>query len=255
MRSFSTFFQQMISVVIPTFNEARHLPATLDALKRNESAHEVIVVDANSFDATIDIALEHGARVVSSHVRQRASQMNLGAQSARGDVFLFLHADTRLPKNALEKIEYAMAKQHVVGGGFARRYDSSSWFLRGTCALAGVRTRLTGWFLGDQAIFVRRKIFKILGGFRNFNLFEDVDFSRRMRSQGRVVTLRPPVISSARRFSLCRPWRTTWSDLSITQRYLRGVDPNRLAAKYYAGCQRAHRSAHLVTAASHNGSQ
>ena len=79
--------------------------------------------------------------------------------------------------------------------------------------------------------------------------------SRRMRCRGRVVTLRPPVISSARRFSLCRPWRTTWSDLSITRRYLRGVDPNRLAAKYYAGCQRAHRSAHLVTAASHNGSQ
>jgi hypothetical protein len=96
---------------------------------------------------------------------------------------------------------------------------------------------------------------KILGGFRNFNLFEDLDFSRRMRCRGRVVTLRPPVISSARRFSLCRPWRTTWSDLSITRRYLRGVDPNRLAAKYYAGCQRAHRSAHLVTAASHNGSQ
>ena len=94
-----------------------------------------------------------------------------------------------------------------------------------------------------------------LGGFRNFNLFEDLDFSRRMRCRGRIVTLRPPVISSARRFSLCRPWRTTWSDLSITRRYLRGVDPNRLAAKYYAGCQRAHRSAHLVTAASHNGSQ
>jgi rSAM/selenodomain-associated transferase 2 len=240
----------MISIIIPTFNEAGYLPTTLDAIQRNVRAHEVIVVDADSFDTTIQIALEHGARVVWSSVRQRASQMNLGTQSAQGDVFLFLHADTRLPKNALEKIEYAMAKPHVVGGGFARRYDSPSWFLRATCALAGVRTRLTGWFLGDQAIFVRREVFKILGGFSNFNLFEDLDFSRRMRCQGRVVTLRPPVISSARRFSLCRPWRTTWSDLIMTRRYYRGVDPNRLAAKYYAECQRAHRSAHLVTAAS-----
>ena len=221
----------MISVIVPTFNEARYLPATLDAIKRNERAHEVIVVDADSFDTTIHIALEHGARVVWSRVRQRASQMNLGAQSAQGDVFLFLHADTRLPKNALEKIEHAMAKPHVVGGGFARRYDSPSWFLRGACVFAGVRTRFSGWFLGDQAMFVRRQTFKILGGFRNFNLFEDLDFSRRMRCHGRVVTLRPPVISSARRFSLCRPWRTTWSDLSITRRYLRGVDPNQLAAK------------------------
>jgi rSAM/selenodomain-associated transferase 2 len=239
----------MISIIIPTFNEARHLPATLDAIERNEGAREVIVVDADSFDATIHIALEHRARVVWSSVRQRASQMNLGAQSAQGDVFLFLHADTRLPKNALEKIEYAMVKRNVVGGGFARRYDSPSWFLRGTCALAGVRTRFTGWFLGDQAIFVQRGVFKILGGFSNFNLFEDLDFSRRMCCQGRVVTLRPPVISSARRFSLCRPWRTTWSDLILTRRYLCGVDPNQLAAKYYADGQRAHRSAHFATAA------
>ena len=72
--------------------------------------------------------------------------MNLGAQSAQGDVFLFLHADTRLPKNALEKIEHAMAKPHVVGGGFARRYDSPSWFLRGACALAGVRTSSVAGF-------------------------------------------------------------------------------------------------------------
>lgn len=240
----------MISVIIPTFNEARHLPATLDAIQANKGVCEVIVVDGGSFDATVNVALEHGAQVVSSNVKQRASQINLGAQSARGDVFLFLHADTRLPQNALKKIEYAMAKRHAVGGGFARRYDSPSWFLRSTCALAGLRTRLSGWFLGDQAIFVQQEVFEMLGGFRDLNLFEDLDFSRRMRREGRVVTLRPPVISSARRFSLCRPWRTTWSDLRVTWRYLRGVDPNQLAAEHYGGCQRAHRNAHLVTVAS-----
>src|SRR5438067_581987 len=62
----------MISVIIPTFNEARYLPATFDAIQRNEPAHEVIVVDADSFDGTIDIAFEHGARVVWSSARQRA---------------------------------------------------------------------------------------------------------------------------------------------------------------------------------------
>ena len=228
----------MISVIIPTFNEACHLPATLDAIQRNATTYEVIGVDADSFDATIDIAFEQGARVVWSSVKQRAGQMNLGAQSARGDVFLFLHADTRLPPSALEKIEYAMAKEHVVGGGFARRYDSPSWFLCATCVLAEVRTRSSGWFLGDQAIFVQRATFKALGGFRDLNLFEDLDFSRRMRREGRVVTLRPTVISSARRFSLCRPWRTAWSDLRATWRYLRGADPNQLAAEHCGGCQR-----------------
>jgi rSAM/selenodomain-associated transferase 2 len=241
----------MISIIVPTFNEARHLPATLDAIQRNAGAHEVIVVDADSFDTTIDIALERGARVVWSSVRRRAAQMNLGVHSAHGDVFLFLHADTRLPQDGLENIEHAVAKRRVVGGGFARRYDSPSRFLRITCTLAEARTRLSGLFLGDQAIFVRREVFNVLGGFRDINLFEDLDFSRRMRRQGRVVTLRPPVISSARRFSLCRPWRTTWSDLRATWRYLRGVDPNQLAAEYYSTCQRAHRSAHLVAPARH----
>jgi rSAM/selenodomain-associated transferase 2 len=208
------------------------LPATLAAIKQNKSAHEIVVVDAGSSDGSVEFAMEHGARVISTAVKQRASQMNRGAQSARSDIFLFLHADTRLPKNALEKIESVIAKRKVVGGGFARRYDSPSWFLRGTCALAGVRATLSGWVLGDQAIFVRRDVFERIDGFRNFDLFEDLDFSRRMRCEGRVVTLRPPVVSSARRFSLDGPCRTTWKDFVTTCRYLRGTDPNQLAAEY-----------------------
>ena len=244
-------FPSVISIIIPTFNESRYLPATLDAIERNESSREVIVVDAGSFDGTIEIALERKTKLISSGLRQRAAQMNLGAQSARGDVFLFLHADTRLPQNALTTIESALSQRCLVGGGFVRRYESPSWFLRGTCALAGIRTRLSGWFLGDQAIFLRAEVFKVLGGFRNFDLFEDLDFSRRLRREGRVATLRPPVISSARRFSRCRPWRRTWSDLMMTWRYLRGVDPNQLAAEYYREFEDSHQAAQIAVGASH----
>jgi len=236
----------MISVIIPVFNEACHLPATLAAIKQNESAHEIIAVDAGSSDGSVDVALGHGARVVSTPVKQRASQMNHGAQSARGDVFLFLHADTRLAQNALAGIEWIIAKPNVVGGGFARRYDSPSWFLRSTCALARIRTRLSGWFLGDQAIFVRRDVFARLAGFRDFDLFEDLDFSRRMRHEGRVVSLHPSVVSSARRFALYGPCRTTWTDLMTTWRYLRGADPNQLAAEYYRRRENTQRTPHLA---------
>jgi rSAM/selenodomain-associated transferase 2 len=242
-------FPSVISIIIPTFNEARYLPGTLKATERNQSRHEVIVVDAGSFDGTIEIALERGTQLISSSVRQRAIQMNLGAQSARGDVFLFLHADTRLPQNALVEIESALTKRSVVGGGFVRRYESPSWFLRGTCALAGIRTRLSGWFLGDQAIFLRAEVFKTLGGFRDLNLFEDLDFSRRMRREGQVVTLRPAVISSPRRFSACHPWRRTWLDLLLTLRYLGGADPNRLAAEYYDEFENMQRAERVAAAA------
>ncbi len=244
----------MISVIIPVFNESCYVPATLAAIEQRATAHEIIVVDAGSSDESSAVAIEHGARVVSTTVKQRATQMNLGARSARGDVFLFLHADTRLPQNALTKIESVITKRNVVGGGFARRYDSPSWFLRGTCVLAGVRTKLSGWFLGDQGIFVRRDVFEKLDGFRNFDLFEDLDFSRRMRCEGRVVTLRPPVISSARRFSLYGPRRTTWKDFLTTCRYLRGADPNQLAAEYYRTQESAQGSMRLTVSTSRNTS-
>ena len=155
--------------------------------------------------------------------------MNLGARHAHGRALLFLHADTRLPASALARIESALLNDRVVGGGFARRYDSNSWFLRTTCLLAGLRTRMIGWFLGDQAIFARRETFEKLGGFRDLELFEDLDFSMRMRQTGRVVTLSPPVISSSRRFIYRGPALTTLLDAWLTCRYLTGTDPIALA--------------------------
>lgn len=223
----------MTSVVIPTSNEAQHMSATLEAIAAAglDTCHEVVVVDAGSNDPTPTIASAHGARVVPSARRQRAAQMNLGAEQARGDILLFLHGDTLLPAQALEKIERVMQGRRVVGGAFARRYDSHSSLLRVTCALAGVRARLCGWFLGDQGIFVRAELFRKMGGFQDFDLFEDLDFSRRLRREGRVVTLRPSVTSSARRFQRLGPWRTTWADFALTYCYLRGVAPNYLAAE------------------------
>ena len=208
----------MISVVIPAFDEAAALPATLSSL-RVQAAHDVIVVDAGSTDSTASLAHDAGARVISSARRQRAAQMNLGASVGHGDALLFLHADTRLPPGALRAMEAAFQHAEVAGGGFARRYNSPSLILRATCALAEARTQLCGWFLGDQAIFVRRTVFTALGGFSEWDVFEDLDFSRRLARAGRVVTLRPPVVSSARRFNACAA-RTTWRDFALTVRFL-----------------------------------
>jgi GT2 family glycosyltransferase len=115
--------------------------------------------------------------------------MNLGARHAYGAVLLFLHADTVLPTAALDHVASSLSENGIVGGGFARRYDSDSWFLRTTCLFADLRTRWTGWFLGDQAIFVRAETFEKLAGFRDLELFEDLDFSIRMTKTGKVTTL------------------------------------------------------------------
>ncbi|MDQ6860191.1 MAG: glycosyltransferase, partial [Verrucomicrobiota bacterium] len=147
-------------------------------------------------------------------------QLNLGARKARGAVLLFLHADTLLPPAALNHMLHALQDSDVVGGAFTRHYASPSLILRVTCLFARLRNQLIGWHLGDQAMFVRRNAFFQLGGFRDVARFEDLDFSRRLRSFGRTVTLRPSVISSPRRFEKLGPASTTIRDLALTIRYL-----------------------------------
>lgn len=215
-----------ISVVIPVANEATALPGCLARISRRSC--EILVVDAASDDDTGALAQAAGCRVVPALQRHRARQMNLGAARARGRILLFLHADTWLAPDALLKITEAIDRRGALGGGFARRYRSRSLTLALTSRLASIRNRLWGWHLGDQAIFVRRDIFDRLRGYRDIPIFEDLDFSRRLRALGKTITLTPPVYSSARRFAEKGPLRTTWDDLRLTRRYLSGVDPNAL---------------------------
>jgi len=215
-----------ISIVIPVANEAAALPQCLAQVK--DAPNEIIVVDAESEDGTQAVAESCGCRLLSHRPRHRARQMNLGAAQARGRILLFLHADTLLPPGALAKIIDAIGRKSVVGGAFSRRYRSRSPILAVTARLAALRNHLFGWHLGDQAIFVRRDIFERLGGYRDIPIFEDLDFSRRLRGLGKTVTLTPPVYSSARRFARGGPLLTTWHDLLLTRRYLSGEDPNDL---------------------------
>lgn len=212
----------MISVIIPTLNEEENLPRSIEAVFKSSRDCEVLVVDCGSADGTQLLARELGAGVIVTGVRQRAAQLNSGARHARGDVFLFLHADTMVPEPGLGRIAAALKDEQVGGGAFARRFDSASPFLRMTCWLAELRNQVVGWHLGDQGIFVRRTCFEQLGGFGQMDRFEDLQFSRRLGGLSKVVTLRPPVISSARRFAADGPVKRTVKDFLLTMAYLRG---------------------------------
>ena len=213
-----------VSVIIPAWNEAAGLAATIGSAQCPFIKHEILVVDGGSADATVQIASENGCRVFHSARRQRAAQMNLGAAHARGEVFLFLHADTRLAPGAFSAMREALRDSRVVGGAFARRYDSPSRLLAVTCRLAQLRNRLVGWHLGDQAIFARGHIFQRCGPFAEVAQFEDLDFSRQLRRCGRIVTLQPPVRSAVRRFAKDGALLRTAKDFLLTCGYfLRGL--------------------------------
>ena len=219
-----------ISIVIPTLDEATSLAQTLIAA-RERGAGELIVADGESRDATRDVAARLADAVVRAP-RGRAAQMNAGAAAARGDILLFLHADTQLPDGFADAVARALADPHVVGGHFAVALDAPGWRYRLTERLISGRSRLTGVATGDQAIFVRRSVFEALGGFAPLPLMEDIDLMRRLKRSGRVAALDERVVTSARRWERDGFWRTVLLMWSLRLAYYAGISPTALARFY-----------------------
>jgi len=215
-----------VSVIVPAWNEEQGLPACLRSIGAGQPGVEVLLSDGGSTDRTREIAAEHGARVIISPIRQRAAQLDLAVQQARGDVLLFLHADTVLPAGWLAELRKLLdADAGVVGGAFCRRFDHPSLWLRWTSALADWRGRIWGCFLGDQAMFIRSSVFWSLGGFRPLDRCEDLDLSLRMARIGRTRMIGRPVLSSGRRFLPRGPFRQTWADFATAWRFISHQPP------------------------------
>jgi rSAM/selenodomain-associated transferase 2 len=217
-------------VIVPTLNEARVLGATLDVLTALPGVLEVIVVDGGSLDKTVPIACARGVCVLHAR-RGRGVQLHAGALAARGDILWFVHADTRPSKVAPHQIEQALARPSVQAGCFAVRFDSASPQAR-FLAWGYARLRQFGLCYGDATLFVRRRDYEELGGYRPFPLFEDVDLVRRLQQRGRFVCLPTEVIASSRRFEggsfvLTLVW---WMVLQLL--YWLGLPPRILASLY-----------------------
>ena len=217
-----------VAILIPALDEEeslrRHLPAALAA------ADEVVVSDGGSRDRTAEMARELGARVVAGPAG-RGGQLNRAAAAATAEVLVFLHADTALPPGALDAVRAAVAAG-APGGGFLMRFDSDRPLLRLAGRLVDLRTRLTRSPLGDQAQFATRKAFRELGGFREWQILEDVDFIRRLAARGRLAILPLRVTTSARRYEAGGVLRTAARNWWIWALYALGVPPHRLARLY-----------------------
>ncbi|UCH84627.1 MAG: TIGR04283 family arsenosugar biosynthesis glycosyltransferase, partial [Candidatus Latescibacterota bacterium] len=174
--------QPTISIIIPVCHEAErinHLVAHLRMIDTRRDC-ELIVVDGSADSGTIDVLDDNDVIKLRSR-KGRARQMNAGAAAASGSILLFLHADTTLPREAIESIENALDADDTVGGAFRVRFDPDRFVYRVFAWIDSWRSRVTRIPYGDQAIFVRRDYFDQNGGFSDIPLMEDVDLMRRIR--------------------------------------------------------------------------
>jgi rSAM/selenodomain-associated transferase 2 len=221
-----------LSIIIPVLNEADTIVAAVQALTplRARGA-EIIAVDGGSSDDTVTLATAHSDRVITS-ARGRATQMNAGAAVARGDVLLFLHADTRLPPDADRLIVDGLARSRRAWGRFDVAIDGNHPLLPVVAAFMNARSRLTGVATGDQAMFMTRTAFDAAGGFPEIALMEDIAFAQRLKHISPPLCLRARVTTSGRRWKTRGVLRTILLMWRLRLAYFLGAKPEDLARRY-----------------------
>lgn len=212
-----------ISIVIPCLNEGKFIKKTLTNVYSLTGSFEVIVVDGGSTDETIDIVKKFESVNLVPSAKGRSIQMNKGAKVAKGDILLFLHADTFLPENTYDSITTALEKPEIVAGSFYLMFDHENWALNMYTWMS--RFNFSLFTYGDHGIFVKKQIFEDIGGYKEIPFMEDVEIQSRFSNVGRFGKLDTAVLTSARRFIKTGPFRQLIFDLWLIFLFKIGVSP------------------------------
>ncbi|WP_455276662.1 glycosyltransferase [[Eubacterium] cellulosolvens] len=222
------------SIIIPTLNEEKKIRKTLEALReQNYKNFEIIIVDANSADATRKIATSYADKILIVKKRRRQNQMNVGAKQAIGKYLIFLYADTILPNGCLKKIrDYVIQLGVICGGGRIKftpnrpRYIALKKFREFVCKLLTI-------FGTSPFLFVHRGIFFKLGGF-NENIGEEgLDLCKRSKRLGKVIMTDIEVEVSARRFEKGNFFRNLFSWIFLVTLSFFGIYSSSLEDRIY----------------------
>lgn len=224
-----------ISVIIPVLNEELTVEKSLDAISRLVNVDEIIIVDGGSTDKTLEKIENYEKIKVTKLVKikqaNRGKQLHEGTKHANGDIFWFIHADTRPVQGSGERIKKFMRYEEIVGGNFQIIFSGKSRWARFLTWLYPHLLSI-GLVYGDSAFFVRRTVYEEVGGFREFPIFEDVELYKRLKKRGRFITVQMPVTTSSRRFD-DHSFIWTFTKWSIRQGlYWLGISPKILGKTY-----------------------
>jgi rSAM/selenodomain-associated transferase 2 len=222
----------LVSVIVPTYNEAKNISQTLKAIRRAYplDAVEIIVVDGGSSDSTLAL-IPPGVRALQGK-KGRGVQMNLGVSQAHGEVLLFCHGDTLLPSGWREEVVRLLDQPQVSGGAFGIQFLPA----KGMLYLLNALNYPPNWRLmyGDQAQFVKKDMFINVGGFPETPAMEDLELMRRLKAKGKLARARLKVTTNSRRFLVRGTMRQTWMNIRLVLGYLCfGMSAEAVARAYY----------------------
>ena len=223
------FYPVMYSVIIPTLNSAPHLLSCLRSLPQHRDDLETMVVDGGSRDATRAIASNWGAAVLAVPAG-RGGQLNAGAAAAKGDILIFLHSDTVLPREAFAVLDQAFRHPRVLIGTFRLKFDVDQGVLRFYSWMTRFDSVWTRF--GDQCIVVRKDYFETLGRFPEWPLFEDVHFLRCARRRTKIYSFPAVVVTSSGKYQTNGCIRQQLKNGWLIIQYLCGRSPWKLAKHY-----------------------
>ncbi len=226
--------QVIYSIIIPVYKEKKIINNTIQNLKslRNFKKSEIIIVDGDQDKSTLKNIIDNNVIKISS-VKGRAVQMNTGADIAKGEILIFLHADTILPNNALDKIEELINYKKYKAGAFDLSIDSKKFIYKLISFISSIRSRITRIPYGDQAYFIRKDYFFYLGKFMNVPIMEDVDLMNRIKKgRGKIFIINEKVKTSVRRWEKEGVIRCTLRNWLLIIFYYMGFKPEKLV-KFY----------------------
>ena len=226
-----------ISIIIPTLNEVQYLRNTV----QNAIIHadfpdrlELLIVDAGSTDATLATINNLDVKTFTNIAfkLQKHKSLNFGLEQAKGEVVLFLDADTLLPKHFDTLITEKLKEETVVGGAFEMRFSNPDVKLLVLSIFNSLRYNIWKTYYGDQAIFCRREAALKVGGFQD-TLMEAAHFCKAIRKLGQLRTVKQPVITSPRRFREGGFWSVFWYDVKMWFRFIFGRDLKKFQKTYW----------------------
>ena len=222
-----------ISIIIPTINEANNLPLLLSDLSDINKEREIIIVDCGSEDKTIDIANIYGAKVFISKERNRGLQLGMGAKKAKGDWFIFLHADTRLTHDWFRKTNSFLKGNKNRIYYFKFKINHKKIIYRVLEIFVNFRSKYFKQPYGDQGLIIHRSTYFKNNGFRKMPLMEDVDFLKRLNNKKDLIQLDSPIFISSRKWEKTNILLQAIKNWHYRRRWLKGESLKSLYSEYY----------------------